>query len=133
EYSDQQYLRSMYAVNTEYRDDKLRLYFGLFSEQDSKTSGGARDLDSLSRVTLANAGDDIDNTFASGINTLEEFNQFVISYKAIDTTYTIGGDDTTEQILVYSTNPDSAIYTASFLDVGFGNGAYVIDNATAAN
>ncbi len=133
EYSDQSYLRSMYAFDTEYQDDKFRFYVGLFSEQDSKTSGGARDLDSLSKAILADVGDNIDEAFAPGIDTLEEFNEFRITYKFIDTTYSIPGGDTTVQILVYSTNPDSAIYAANFLDVDFGNGNYNIDNITQAN
>ena len=133
EYSNQTYLRSMYAVNTEYQDDKIRFYMGMFSEQDSKTSGGARDLDSLSRAILADVGDNIDEAFAPGIDTLEEFNEFRITYKTIDTTYSVMGVDSTVEILVYSTNPDSALYAANFLEVGFGNGDYIIDNSTAAN
>ncbi len=133
EYSDQNYLRSMYAFNTEYQDDKFRIYLGLFSEQDSKTSGAARDLDSLSRAILANVGDKVDEAFAPGIDTLAEFNEFRISYKIIDTTYSVMGADSTAQILVYSTNPDSAIYSANFLEVGTGRGTYVIDNISEAN
>ncbi len=133
EYSDQSYLRSMYGVDTEYQDEKFRLHIGLFSEQDSKTSGGARDLDSLSRAILADVGDNVDEAFALGIDSLEEFNEFRITYKIIDTTYTVMGEDSTVQILVYSTNPDSAFYAANFIDNGFGGGDYIIDNSTAAN
>ncbi len=133
EYSVQTYLRSLYAVNTEYQSDKMRLYFNLYSEQDSKTSGGARDLDSLERQILNDVGDDLSAAFAPGIDTLEEFSEFRISYKQVDTSFSIQGIPAGQTILVYTTNKDSARFTANFLEVGSGNGDYVIDGTTGAN
>lgn len=138
EYSDQNYLRSIYAYNTELETERFRLYFNLYSEQDSKTSGAAAELDSLQRSELQKAGDNIDAAFANGIDTLQEFSEFQVKYKLVDTMYTIdiGGIPTlvTDTILIYSTNPDSARYTSSFSEVGFGTfGDYVVDPSIPAN
>ncbi len=138
EYSDQNYLRSIYAYNTELETEKFRVYFNLYSEQDSKTSGAAADLDSLQRSELQKVGDDIDNAFTNGIDTVQEFSEFQVKYKLVDTTYTVntGGESTlvTDTILIYSTHPDSAFYTSSFSEVGFGTtGNYILDPSIPAN
>ena len=138
EYADQNYLRSMYAYNSEYKTDRWRVYFNLFSEQDSKTSGGASELDSLQRSELQKAGDNIDTAFSTGIDTVEEFNEFQVKYKLVDTTFIIevNGVPTLvrDTVLVYSTHPDSAMYTSSFTEVGFENiGDYILDPSTPAN
>lgn len=133
EYAVQNYTRSLFAVNNEYKTDKLRLYLNVYSEQDGINSGGASDLDSLQKSILINAGDNPEFAVASGVDTLQEFNQFRVAYKMIDTTFMIGGFPQTEEILVYSTNKDSARFSANFLEKPFGDGDYIIDNSTAAN
>ena len=121
EYADQNYLRSMYAVNSHFKQEKSSFYVNVYSEQDSKNSGGAQDLSVEEKQLLADIGDDIDQAFISGIDTLDEFSEFRVKYKLIDT-LSLGQS---YPILVYSTNQDSAIYTASFLQVEQGQGNYV--------
>ena len=133
EYADQQFLRSMYALNTEYQDDKLRLHFNLYSEQDSKNSGGVQDLDSLERATLRDIGDDLENAFVSSLDTIEEFNDFRIQYKMVDTSALIKGEIINYSVLVYTTSPDSATHTATFTNVGEGMGNYILDQFSSAN
>lgn len=133
EYAVQNYTRSLYAFNTEYQSEKWRLYLNVYSEQDATNSGAALELDSLQRAILTNAGDNPEIAVAPGIDTLEEFNQFRISYKPIDTTYLVNGIERNERIYVFSTNKDSALFAASFVEVPFGQGDYIIDNTTAAN
>ena len=133
EYAVQSYTRSLYAVNTEYKTEKARLYMNVYSEQDSKNSGGATDLDSLQKSILIGAGDNPEGLIDTSIDTLEEFNQFRVSYKSIDTIYLNAGIPDTSVIYVYSTNPDSAFLSVNFLEVPQGDGDYIIDNSTAAN
>ena len=38
EYVDQSFQRSLYAWNTKYERDKWRVYFNLYSQQDSKNA-----------------------------------------------------------------------------------------------
>ncbi len=137
EYTDQNYQRSTYSLDTEYRLPKGRVYFNLFSEQDSKTSGNIRDLDSLQLSILRNTGDDINNAFSPGIDTVEAFDEFQVRYKLVDTTYVVFSNgelkDTTAAVLVYSTDPDSARYTSAWTDRGPGGGYYLLDPSIPAN
>ncbi len=133
EYVVLNYTRSLYAFSTEYQSEKWRLYLNVYSEQDATNSGAANDLDSLQRAILRSAGDSPENAIAPGIDTLEEFNQFRVSYKSIDTTYFVNGIPRNESILIFSTDKDSALFSANFVEVPFGQGNYVIDNTTAAN
>ena len=50
------------------------------------------------------------------------FNSDFIMYQLIDSVVNSVGYDS---VLVYSTQPDSAIYTARFLEVGQGKGHYI--------
>ncbi len=134
EYADQNYLRSLYAFSSEYQHNKLKLHFNLYSEQDSRNSGSNQELDSLDRILLRTIGDQTDMAFGTGIDSLEEFSEFRVAYRLVDTTYFVNGIGTQQaRVLVYSNDPEQARYTASFLEVGFGNGDYVVDDRAAAN
>ena len=133
EYADQQYLRSMYAFDTELNYKKWRLHFNLFSEQDSRNSSGLQELDSLQQVLLNSVGDEVDNALAPSISRTEEFNEFRIQYEQIDTQILINNSIVDFEILRYSTNPDSALFTATFTEVGLGQGNYLLDPNTSQN
>ncbi|MFT7449929.1 MAG: hypothetical protein ACI9VN_000640 [Patescibacteria group bacterium] len=137
EYSDQNFLRSSYSFDSEYKVKKGRLYFNLFSEQDSKSSGNIQDLDSLQLAAIRESGNNVNNVFAPGIDTVETFDEFQVKYKLIDTTYQVFQNGVSlliqDTILVYSTNPDSAKYVSSWTDLGAGNGDYILDASIPAN
>lgn len=128
EYTVQAYLRSTLAANTGWNTRRGRIYFNFFSEQDSRTSGGAQDITAAQRRRLAEVGDDLRNAFASGIDTLADFDAGRVLYRAVDSL--VCGVPVT--VLQYSTNPDSAIYTARFTEVPAGQGNYILA-LTAAN
>lgn len=133
EYADQQYLRSMYAFDTELKYKKWRLHFNLFSEQDSRNSTGLQELDSLQQILLDAVGDDVQNALAPSQRRTEEFNEFRIQYEQIDTQVLINNNFVNFEILQFSTDPDSAIFTATFTDVGAGQGNYILDPNTSQN
>ncbi len=133
EYADQQYLRSMYAFDTELNYKKWRLHFNLFSEQDSRNSTGLQELDSIQQTLLNAVGDNVGDALAPSQRRTEEFNEFRIQYEMIDTQVLINNSFVNFEILQFSTNPDSAIYTASFTDVGAGQGNYLLDPNTSQN
>ena len=130
EYSDQNYLRSIYALNTEYQRDKYRLYVNVYNEQDSKNSTGDQDLSDVEKLILQNAGDNFLNAVVPSLDTLDEFQSFRATYKLVDTLLECGSRDS---ILIYSNNPDSAKYVANFSFVGSGNGNYRLDPIQIAN
>jgi len=133
EYADQQYLRSMYAFDTEFEYKKWRLHFNLFSEQDSRNSSGLQELDSLQQDLLATVGDNVENALAPSQRLTEEFNEFRIQYELVDTQVLINNIFVNFEILKFSTDPDRANYTAGFTDVGAGQGNYLLDANTSQN
>ena len=131
EYADQNYTRSMTALGTEYTNEKLRLHFNYFSEQDSKTSSGVNELTLAQKQFIADRGDQLNNELFPGVDTLEGgFDPDRIMYAQYDTT-TFGV--TFENIIVFSTNPEVAFFVARFTEVGQGNGDYILDETNAAN
>jgi len=88
--------------------------------QDSKSVTGNNDLDSLELSILSEIGDA--EAFRSGISLFQgEEGDNSIRYKLEN------------DILIYSTNQDSAIYVAAFSEVPFGDGDYIIDTNVNAN
>ncbi|MEZ4964343.1 MAG: hypothetical protein R2791_03800 [Saprospiraceae bacterium] len=128
EYTVQTYLRSTIAANTYWNTRRGSLYFNFYSEQDSRNNGGAQSLSSTERRRLAEVGDGLGDAYASGIDTLADFDPNRVLYRIVDTV--ICGAPAT--ILVYSTSPDSARYAARFTEVPVSQGNYVLA-LTAAN
>lgn len=128
EYAVQTYLRSTVAANLVWNAPRSRFYLNYYAEQDSRNNGGAQDLTTAERRNLAEAGDDLLRAYASGIDTLDVFEPSRVQYRTVDTT--VCGIPV--QILEYSTNPDSARFTARFTEVPQGQGNYV-QTLTSAN
>lgn len=126
-YSDQNYLRSLWAGNTEWTGmkNRLKLRLNVFNEQDNKNQPTFIQLTDADRLALRAAGDNLLAASRNGIDTIAAFDPNRILYKMVDS---LGYDS----VLVYSVNEDSARYTASFSNVGEGNGNYV-QARTAAN
>ncbi len=119
EYSDQSYNRSIFAAESIYETRKLRLSFQAYSEQDGKLSSGLVDLSAEDKRFLADLGDSTRSARASSVRLRPEgYDPSIVMYKLVDT---LGFAD----VLVRSTDPDSARYTAKFTLVGDGRGDYV--------
>ena len=121
EYNDLNFNRSLYAVNTGYLTDKLKLNFNIYSEQDGKTSTTQGQLTEAQQQALANIGDDVGNSFFTGIDSTG-FDPERVLYKLIDTT--VNGI-TYDSVVVYSTNTDSALYQVRFSEIIGGKGNYI--------
>lgn len=130
EYSDQGYVRSLLAADAAWTGKKHRLYLHVISQQDSKNATGLLDLSDEDKKTLQAAGDDPSRAIVPAIDTLEEFSPQRASYKQVDTT---GCGGAVIQVLVFTTDPGEARYTARFSFVGNGNGNYVLDPEQVAN
>ncbi len=137
---DQTFQRSIYAIDTHYKTDKFRAYFNLFSQQDSKSAIGNEELSAAEKTTLRNIGDNLQNAFTSGIDTLTDaFNESRVQYELRDTFYEVLNpvsniqDTVFTSILIYSVDPNKAQYTARFSAVGQGRGHYRLLAASAAN
>jgi hypothetical protein len=130
EYTDIRYLRSLYATESVVTGKKWKAGFHFYSEQDSKTTTSDIPLDSTDIRIMALSGDDLEKSVRSGIRLLDPSmaqEQNRILYSGIPDPL-----DPSQIILKFTTNLDSARYSAIFSEVGQGKGDYIIDpNATA--
>lgn len=116
QYADQNYARSIFFIENQYKKKNLQLDFNVYSEQDSKNQPLQQELNDNEKKVLSEAGDDLNKAIVSGIDTAG-FDNDQVRYKLVDT---LGFSD----VLVFSKNADSAIYSATFSLVGQGNGNY---------
>ncbi len=125
EYSDRNYLNAnLYAYNETKFGDKLKLKIGAFNNSDAKNSPINQTLDNPQKRFLDTIGDNINRAFYP-VAPMDTFSTGKILYQRIDTVYDNGASR--DSIYVFSTNPDSAIYNLSFLEVGQGFGNYAPD------
>ena len=129
DYNVQNYQRSLYALNTEFRHEKLRLYLNTYSEQDGRQPIDG-EFSQLEIEALRSAGDSSLNAVVSAIDTVGEFSAFRVLYELRDT---VVNGIPFSNVLVFSTNRDLAKYSAGFSLVGPGNGNYILDTSTPAN
>jgi hypothetical protein len=122
QYSDKNYARSIIEANTKVQLNDWDVFVNVYSEQDSKNQPLQQDLDELDKEILFNAGDNLFQSLSPSIDSLG-FDEDANRYKRIDS---LG-----YEIMVYSTNQDSAIYGVIFSDVGVGNGSYILNGFSA--
>ncbi|MCH8331143.1 MAG: hypothetical protein IH946_07155, partial [Bacteroidetes bacterium] len=126
EYSNQNFSRSLVFTNNTFSKKKIDLRFNVYSVQDHKNQP-IQDLDPDRKKeisdALAKVGDNLQQAFISGVDTAE-FTGNRIMYKMIDS---LGYDS----VFVHSNDPDSAIFTLSFTNLGPGNGNYEIARTDA--
>jgi hypothetical protein len=122
EYAVQNFLRSTATTHATWPLSKGKVWLNLYSEQDSRTSSGGQDLSENERVRLAQAGDNLREAFASGVDTLTDFDPGRVLYRWVDT-LTCNGQP--QRILVYTTNQESARLAVRFSEVPNGQGNYV--------
>jgi hypothetical protein len=129
EYTDQNYLRSLYAINSEYETEKYKLNFNFYNEQDSKNATGQIELDSMDVKILSGSDGNPGSLLRSGIRDvdLEILPPNSILYvREVDRM-------TGDTILTYTKVISPDVVTAVFSEVGQGRGAYVIDSDAGAN
>lgn len=127
QYADQNYARSLFNLETNYSSEKLKLNFNFFSEQDAKNQPLQQDLTDAQKDILRNAGNNLSNAFVNSIDS-SGFNESQVRYLLTDTLTTFGFFDS---VLVFSNNPEEAVFSARFSDVGQGNGFYALAGGNA--
>lgn len=130
DYADQNYVRTLYSLGSSYETDRFRFSANLYSEQDNKNATGNLELTDQQKQILRAAGDQTNAAVISSLDTIEEFNASRAYYRAVDTLLLCGRRDT---ILLYTTDPNQAQFTAQFSLVGPGRGNYRLAPELAAN
>ena len=123
QYSDLNYARSLIAYNGEFQGEKYHSWVNVYSEQDAKNQTIQQTLTPEKRLILSEAGDSLLNAFSNSIDSVGYFENRIL-YKLVDS---LGYDS----VLVFTVNPDSAIYQAFFSEVDQGQGDYVFERFTA--
>jgi hypothetical protein len=128
EYQDRNYLNSLvYAWDELQVGKKWNIRFNAYSNQDAKNQPYQQNLNGDQKRFLSSLGDSIQYAFYPSIAT-DTFSASKILYKIIDT---VVNGVLYDSVFVYSTNPDSAVYSLSFSFVGAGRGDYIISDANA--
>jgi len=123
EYQDRNYLNTLlYAYDELQVGKKWNIRLNAYSNQDSKNQPYTQSFSDNQKRFLESIGDNIDQAYYQEIK-LDTFSASKILYKMVDTT--VGGAFY-DSVFVYSTNPDSAVYSLGFSYVGSGKGDYII-------
>ena len=125
EYSDQQYQRNYFGVNTDvsfYKDD-LKIYVNFFQETDDQDNPLDITIDENEREILRNAGSDKYAAVVNGAQLAEpdSLGRIIGSYTKIDTL--ISGEQYT--IYKYLPGETGSLYNVVFSFVGEGDGDYI--------
>jgi hypothetical protein len=129
EYADRNYLNTnLYASNEITVSDRFKWRISAFNNSDAKSSPINQSLNTAQKQFLNGLGDSVQKAFYP-VAAIDTFTTGAIQYKKIDTVY--NGGSSQDSIFVYSTSPDSARYTLSFVDVGQGNADYVVEVSNA--
>lgn len=123
QYSDLNYARSLVQTSTTYSSEKFNFWLNAYSEQDAKNQTLQQELSPAQKQLLSSIGDSLELARVNSIDSVGYFENQVL-YKLVDS---LGYDS----VLVYSVNPDSALYRAVFTFVGPGKGDYVFSNLNA--
>lgn len=122
QYAERNYARALYFVSSEFKTEKMRFFFDFYKEVDNKNKVLQQKLSDSEKLILNQVGDTL--AAATGIGySLATFNTTEVFYRKTDT-IVIASGIIYPNVLVYSTNADSAKYRAKFTLVGIGNGNY---------
>lgn len=129
EYADRNYLNAqLYMTDEVTLNSKFKVKVGAYNNNDAKNSPINQTLDNRQKQFLSALGDSVRYAYyPSAVR--DTFSTSQVLYKKIDTVYTSGRDS----IYVYSLDRNDTLYTLGFIDVGPGNGNYVLDYSANAN
>jgi len=120
EYSDQNYSKSILSASHQQQWGKTTVFVQAYQERDNANRPLAFDLSSSEINLLSGIGDNLDQAKISGVDSVG-FSDTQVLYKLVDT---VDASGQMQQVLVFTSNPDSALYRALFTEVGLGQGQY---------
>ncbi|MBT8244125.1 MAG: hypothetical protein HKP48_11010 [Winogradskyella sp.] len=125
QFSERNYSRFTVYGGSEYNTEKLKLNLSVYSESDAKNQPLQQNLSTEQVQILANAGDD--RSLMTAPSAVEEnFSENRILYRK----EMVG----TEEIFVFSNDPNDQLFSVRFTLVGDNQGNYVLSNdSTVAN
>jgi len=125
EYTDQNFLRTVYAGEAVVNRENWDFGVNIYSEQDNTNISGFAELDSTRLNILSASGDQ--PSFISGIFIPEEDDVNVVRYNVLIDPMT------GNQYLEFTDDTGDNTVGATFSEVGINNGDYIIDEELAIN
>lgn len=126
EYAERNYNRSILTANHYQNYKNIDFYVSYYREADNPNNPTNLSLSDEDKESLNLAGDNTSLAFVSGVDSTE-FSALQIQYRRTDST-TVNG--TYEDVFVFSTDPNQAIFQVAFSEVGQGNGDYIRSDFT---
>lgn len=127
EYTDQNFLRTVYAGEVSVSEENWDFGVNLYSEQDNTGIAGFAELDSTRLDILSGSGDDPNQSVISGIYIPDEEDVNAVFYNIrFDAADNI-------QYLEYAEERDPSSVSATFSEVDLNTGEYIIDEEIAIN
>ena len=133
QYSDRNYARSMIYSSANYEGQRMKLDLAFYSEQDARNQPLQQSLTDQQKDVLRGAGDSVNLTLASSLDSVG-FSETQLLYDLVDTSYLdpiLNTEIEARGVLIYSTDPEKAVYQATFSNVGAGNGNYIFKEQLA--
>jgi len=123
QYSDLNFARSLLQTSTTYNSKRFSYWLNAYTEQDAKNQSLQQELSAEQKQFLGTIGDSLELANINSIDSIG-FTENQVMYKLIDS---LGYDS----VLIYSVDPELAMYRAVFTFVGQGKGNYVFSNLNA--
>jgi hypothetical protein len=123
QYADQAYTRGLIQQHVGFTTKSTSTWLNYYQEQDLKNQPLQLSLSPTTKQIIANAGDSLSNAYLSTLDS--------VGYQANQNLYRLIDSLGFDSVLVFSINPDSAKYRATFLFVGPNKGNYLIEKTTA--
>ncbi|MCF8425993.1 MAG: hypothetical protein K9H61_08495 [Bacteroidia bacterium] len=120
QYSDRNFARTLFALNTKWDIGKGKVYLNYYTEQDNKNQPFQQSLTDSNKLLLSQVGDDLQNAKVSSEVPVSPYDPKKILYRKIDT---LGYSN----VYFHTTDPNSAtvFYELRFSFVGTQKGNYV--------
>ncbi|MBX2840298.1 MAG: hypothetical protein KTR26_00900 [Flammeovirgaceae bacterium] len=127
EYANQNYSRSILQGSHHQKINNIEFFVSTYQEKDNKNEPLIFNLSDEDQKILAEVGDSTHLALSSKPDTLDEFSPNRILYTYIDT---VVGDEQYSSILIRASELDSPLLNSSFIEVGYGNGNYILSQST---
>ena len=123
QYSDLTYTRALLQERISFESKGIKTWFNYFQEQDLKNQPLQLQLDEPSKLLLSEIGDNIENAVYLAVDS--------VGFQINQNQYLMRDSLGYDSVFVFTAHPDSAKYRISFMEVGYGQGDYVLDKITA--
>ena len=120
QYSDKNYSRSLVHFGNDYEQNKVKIHFNIYSEQDSKNQPLQQELSDDQKKLLAAIGDTLSLAVTPSVDSVPFTNSEVL-YQKKDS---VSGTHLFHNIFMYSTDSTNSHFRVTFSNVGLNKGNY---------